>query len=167
MHKIFYKGINKSAVAIYYYIAVENDHFHINRVRYQFAGCFVYRMEHRIGKINLCGELPGKMCYTVIQSKRNNVGWNMNYTYIVECSDKSLYTGWTTNLEKRLAMHNQGKGARYTRSRRPVKLVYFEEFSTKEEAMKREYVIKQYSRMEKLRLINDKMCSLPSGTEKR
>lgn len=77
----------------------------------------------------------------------------MNYTYILECNDKSLYTGWTTDLKKRLAMHNQGKGAKYTSGRRPVKLVYFEEFDTKEEAMKREYAIKQLSRQEKLRLI--------------
>lgn len=77
----------------------------------------------------------------------------MNYTYMLECSDKSLYTGWTTDLDKRLVMHNQGKGAKYTCGRRPVKLVYFEEFSTKEEAMKREYAIKQLSRREKLNLI--------------
>ncbi|MCM1495212.1 MAG: GIY-YIG nuclease family protein [Bacteroides sp.] len=77
----------------------------------------------------------------------------MNYTYILECSDKSLYTGWTTDLERRLAMHNQGKGAKYTFSRRPVKLVYFEEFGTREEAMKREYAIKQLSRQEKQKLI--------------
>lgn len=78
----------------------------------------------------------------------------MNYTYIVECSDKSLYTGWTTNLEERLAAHNQGTGAKYTRSRRPVKLVYCEEFQTKEEAMKREYAIKQLTRKEKEELIS-------------
>lgn len=78
----------------------------------------------------------------------------MNYTYIVECNDKSLYTGWTTNLEERLAAHNQGTGAKYTRSRRPVKLVYYEEFQTKEEAMKREYAIKQLTRKEKEALIS-------------
>lgn len=83
------------------------------------------------------------------------LGENMNYTYILECSDKSLYTGWTTDLKRRLAMHNQGKGAKYTCSRRPVKLVYFEEFTTKEEAMKREYAIKQLSRQEKLKLITE------------
>lgn len=78
----------------------------------------------------------------------------MNYTYIVECSDKSLYTGWTTNLEERLAAHNQGTGAKYTRSRRPVKLVYCEEFQTKEEAMKREYAIKRLTRKDKEALIS-------------
>ncbi len=77
----------------------------------------------------------------------------MNYTYMVECSDKSLYTGWTTNLEKRLLAHNQGKGAKYTRSRLPVRLVYYEAYKTKEEAMKREYAIKQLSRTEKQKLV--------------
>lgn len=77
----------------------------------------------------------------------------MNYTYIVECRDKSLYTGWTTDLKKRIAAHNAGTGAKYTKSRRPVKLVYSEEFETKEKAMKREYAIKHMSRSEKLKLI--------------
>lgn len=77
----------------------------------------------------------------------------MNYTYIVECADKSLYTGWTTDVRKRLQAHNCGKGAKYTRSRRPVRLVYVESHDTKEEAMRREYAIKQLSREDKLRLI--------------
>lgn len=80
----------------------------------------------------------------------------MNYTYIVECRDKSLYTGWTTDLEKRIAAHNAGTGAKYTKSRRPVKLVYSEEFETKAEAMKREYAIKRMPRLEKLKLIKQK-----------
>ena len=75
-----------------------------------------------------------------------------NYTYIVECSDHTLYTGWTNDLEKRIRAHNEGKGAKYTKSRRPVRLVYFETFSTKEEAMSREYSIKKMSRQEKIRL---------------
>lgn len=79
----------------------------------------------------------------------------MNYTYIVRCSDDSLYTGWTTDLKKRVAAHNAGKGAKYTKSRRPVKLVYAESFGTKEEAMKREYAVKHMSRQKKLKLIND------------
>lgn len=81
----------------------------------------------------------------------------MNYTYIVECSDGTLYTGWTNNLEKRLEAHNAGKGAKYTKTRRPVKLVYQEQFETKEEAMSREYHIKQLSRKEKLKLIQEKI----------
>ncbi len=78
----------------------------------------------------------------------------MNYTYILQCSDGSLYTGWTNDLEKRLTAHNDGKGAKYTKTRLPVHLIYYEEFLTKEEAMQREYRIKRLSRKEKLALIN-------------
>ena len=81
----------------------------------------------------------------------------MNYTYIVECSDGTLYTGWTNNLEKRLEAHNAGKGAKYTKTRRPVKLVYQEQFETKEEAMSREYHIKQLNRKEKMKLMKEKI----------
>lgn len=77
----------------------------------------------------------------------------MNYTYIVKCSDASLYTGWTTNLDRRMGEHNSGRGAKYTRSRVPVELVYYESFLTKQEAMRREWEIKQLSRREKLQLI--------------
>ena len=77
----------------------------------------------------------------------------MNYTYILKCSDGSLYTGWTNNLQKRVADHNAGKGAKYTKGRRPVELAYYETFETKEEAMKREYAIKRLSRIEKNALI--------------
>lgn len=76
------------------------------------------------------------------------------YTYLVRCSDGTLYCGWTDNIEKRLAAHNSGKASKYTRSRLPVKLVYFETFDTKQEAMSREARIKQLSRREKLALIN-------------
>lgn len=75
-----------------------------------------------------------------------------NYTYVLKCSDNSLYTGWTNDIEKRLKSHNEGKGAKYTRGRTPVELVYLEEFDTKEAAMKREAAIKKMSRAEKLRL---------------
>ena len=77
----------------------------------------------------------------------------MNYTYIVKCSDGSLYTGWTNDLEKRIKAHNDGRGAKYTRSRRPVALAYYEEFRTKEEAMRREWEIKRMSREQKLKMI--------------
>lgn len=80
----------------------------------------------------------------------------MNYTYIVECSDGTLYTGWTNNLEKRLEAHNSGKGAKYTKTRRPVKIVYTEMFETKEEAMRCEFAIKRLSRQQKLNLISEK-----------
>ncbi|WP_408072544.1 GIY-YIG nuclease family protein [Butyrivibrio sp. JL13D10] len=79
----------------------------------------------------------------------------MNYTYIVECADGSLYCGWTNNLEKRIADHNAGKGAKYTKPRLPVVLVYSEAFATKEEAMSREWHIKQLSRSKKLDLIKN------------
>jgi putative endonuclease len=78
----------------------------------------------------------------------------MNYTYILECGDGTFYCGWTNDLENRIKAHNEGKGAKYTRPRRPVKLVYFETFDTKEEAMKREYRIKQLTRAQKEKLIN-------------
>ena len=76
-----------------------------------------------------------------------------NYTYILRCADGSLYTGWTNDLEKRIAAHNAGLGGKYTRSHRPVTLVYYECFPTKAEAMRREYAIKQLSREEKEALI--------------
>jgi putative endonuclease len=76
----------------------------------------------------------------------------MNYTYMLKCKDGSLYTGWTNNLEKRVADHNAGRGAKYTKTRRPVELVYYEEFVTRGEAMKREYAIKQMKRADKLKL---------------
>lgn len=75
------------------------------------------------------------------------------YTYMLQCRDGSLYTGWTNDLEKRVACHNAGKGGKYTASRLPVKLVYYETFETKQEAMRREYAIKQMNRKEKLKLI--------------
>ncbi|MCR4762927.1 MAG: GIY-YIG nuclease family protein [Lachnospiraceae bacterium] len=65
------------------------------------------------------------------------------YTYILECADGTLYTGWTNDLEKRVKDHNTpGKGARYTRGRMPCRLVYYEEFPDKESAMRREWEIK-------------------------
>lgn len=78
----------------------------------------------------------------------------MNYTYILVCNDGTYYTGWTTDLEHRLKAHNQGTGAKYTKARRPVSLVYYEAYETKSEAMKREYAIKQLSRKEKEHLIH-------------
>ena len=77
----------------------------------------------------------------------------MNYTYILRCRDGSLYTGWTNDLQKRLETHNAGMGAKYTRSRRPVELVYHECFETKAQAMRREAAIKRLTREEKLALI--------------
>lgn len=81
----------------------------------------------------------------------------MHYTYIVECSDGTLYTGYTNNIEKRLQAHNSNNGAKYTRGRTPVLLKYFEEFDNKSDAMKREAQIKKMRRGKKLLLINAKI----------
>jgi len=77
----------------------------------------------------------------------------VNYTYILKCADGTYYTGWTTDLERRLKAHNKGTGAKYTKARLPVSLVYHEEYASKSEAMKREYAIKQMARKEKELLI--------------
>ena len=76
------------------------------------------------------------------------------YTYILACGDGSLYTGWTNDLEKRVKTHNAGQGAKYTRSRLPVRLVYFEAFADKQAAQSREYQIKRLTRAQKLALID-------------
>lgn len=67
----------------------------------------------------------------------------MNYVYILRCADGSLYTGWTNDLEKRVKTHNAGKGAKYTKTRLPVELVYYEEYEEKGEALSREFSIKK------------------------
>jgi putative endonuclease len=79
----------------------------------------------------------------------------MAYVYILKCSDGSYYPGFTTDIERRLAEHNQGIGSKYTRSRLPVECVYQEELSSKSEAMKRESAIKKMSHNEKEKLVND------------
>ncbi|WP_425057770.1 hypothetical protein SCACP_23090 [Sporomusa carbonis] len=77
----------------------------------------------------------------------------MPYTYIVQCADGTFYTGWTTNIETRMVAHNSGSGARYTRSRLPVELVYYEIQPSQSLARKREYAIKRLSRKQKELLI--------------
>lgn len=77
----------------------------------------------------------------------------MNYAYLLLCADDSIYAGWTNDLQKRLHAHNEGHGAKYTRGRRPVRLVYAEEFATKEEAQRRECQFKKLRRTERLSLI--------------
>ena len=89
---------------------------------------------------------------------------DMNYTYILKCSDETLYTGWTNDLEKRINAHNAGKGAKYTKNRRPVELAYYEEFAAKEEAMSREYAIKQLTRRKKEELIKKGHPGIQFGT---
>ena len=75
------------------------------------------------------------------------------YCYIVECSDGTYYTGWTTDPERRVKQHNKGVGAKYTSTRRPVKLVYLEQQSTRTDAMKRELAIKKMKRVQKSKLV--------------
>ena len=76
----------------------------------------------------------------------------MTYTYILRCADGTLYTGWTNDLDRRLAAHNRGTASKYTRSRRPVAFAYVESHETKEDAMRREWEIKRLTREEKLAL---------------
>ncbi len=75
------------------------------------------------------------------------------YVYILRCSDNSLYTGWCRDLDKRISLHNAGKGAKYTRSRKPCKLVYYETIDNKSEALKREIAIKKLSKEKKEDLV--------------
>ena len=78
-----------------------------------------------------------------------------HYIYIVKCSDGTLYTGYAKDIEQRIAKHNAGKGAKYTKVRRPVTLVYSEVFETKSAALKREYEKKTLSRKKKLQMISE------------
>ncbi len=75
-----------------------------------------------------------------------------NYTYMLLCSDGSYYIGWTNDLQKRIKAHNDGTGAKYTKGRRPVELVYYEEFKTKQEAMSREYHLKKLNHKQRQEL---------------
>ena len=77
--------------------------------------------------------------------------------YILKCADGSLYTGVTNNLKKRVLAHQEGKGAKYTKGRLPLKVIYHEKLPNRSEALKREIVIKQLNRLEKLKLISDKV----------
>ena len=81
---------------------------------------------------------------------------NKNYVYMIRCKDNTLYTGWTNDLYKRIKSHNNGNGAKYTKYRGPVELVYYETFDNKSEALKREIEIKKLTRIEKLDLIKKK-----------
>ena len=79
----------------------------------------------------------------------------MNYVYLLRCADNTLYCGWTTDLNARLKAHNSGNGAKYTRSRLPVELIYQEEYEDRHEALSREWHLKRMSRAEKERLIRN------------
>lgn len=77
------------------------------------------------------------------------------YAYMLRCSDNTIYSGYTDDVERRVEVHNSGKGAKYTKIRRPVKLAYYETFDSKSEAMKREYQFKHLLRAEKEQLIKN------------
>ena len=89
----------------------------------------------------------------------------MPYTYLVQCADGSYYAGWTTDLEARVRAHNNGRGARYTRSRRPVRLVYWEVQPTRSAAQRREAVLRRLSRDQKTALVAVFEASQPSLAE--
>lgn len=99
------------------------------------------------------------MKYTMNRNHLNHC----NYTYLLQCADGTLYCGWTNHLEKRIASHNAGTGAKYTRSRRPVKLVWCESFLTKQEAMRREYRVKRMPRAKKQQLIDSFQGAIESN----
>ena len=79
----------------------------------------------------------------------------MHHVYVLSCADETLYTGYTTDVERRVAEHNAGEGAKYTRGRTPVEVVHVESYQTRSAALSREHEIKQLSRAEKVRLVRD------------
>ena len=122
---------------------------------------YSYRQDKRPKLLSLLEQYPEKRVL-IFHNRTEADAWlktseqNMSkkyYVYILRCADDTLYTGWTTDVEKRVATHNAGKGAKYTRARLPVELVHTEEFDDKIEAQKREYAIKQLTRAEKEALI--------------
>ena len=88
----------------------------------------------------------------------------MNYAYLLLCADGSLYAGWTNDLRRRLHAHNEGTGAKYTRARRPFRLVYAEAFDTKEEAQKRECQIKKLRHKQRISLVTSGQENLEMST---
>lgn len=87
----------------------------------------------------------------------------MPYVYVLECADGTLYTGYTTDVERRVAEHDAGEGAKYTRGRTPVELVHVEEYDSRSAAMSREHEIKSLSRAEKRRLVDGAGDRPPDG----
>ena len=79
----------------------------------------------------------------------------MYYAYLLRCADDTLYAGYTDDLSKRVAVHNQGKGAKYTRANKPIKIVYTKEFDNKSDALKEEFRIKHLTKEEKIKLIEN------------
>jgi putative endonuclease len=92
---------------------------------------------------------------------------DIHYIYILECGDGSYYTGYTNDLTQRLRKHEEGKGAKYTRGRGPLRLVFQESFSTKQEAMRMEFAVKKLNRSEKERIIKEGSVSYVAAKELR
>jgi len=88
----------------------------------------------------------------------------VHYVYIVQCADGTLYTGYAVDLDKRIAAHNGGRGAKYTAGRRPVSLVYSESFDSKSDALKREHELKRRTRANKQALIGKRRVPRKRGT---
>jgi len=88
-----------------------------------------------------------------------------HWVYVVECVDGSFYTGYTTDVERRVRQHDRGEGAKYTRGRTPVELVHVEAFDSKSAAMSREYEVKQLSRADKERLVESDAGTPPDRFE--
>ena len=91
----------------------------------------------------------------ILQKFKKSIMDHKAYMYVVECRDDSYYTGYTTDVKKRIAVHNSGKGAKYTRARLPVKLIFAEGFDSKEEAMSAEALFKRKTRLQKVSYLND------------
>ncbi|MFH1715370.1 MAG: GIY-YIG nuclease family protein [Elusimicrobiota bacterium] len=92
-----------------------------------------------------------------MNQKKSKIAKSRYYVYIVECSDNTLYTGYTKDLDKRIDSHNTGKGAKYTSGRAPVKLRWFRIYNTLSKALREEYRIKKLSRIEKMKLLERKI----------
>ena len=115
------------------------------RLQAAHTGCPPVKMRLVRAKIPCRPKCGFALCLAVIVTE----AMMGNYIYIVECADGTWYTGWTTDPDRRVHMHNTGKGAKYTRSRRPVRLIYTEEYETSVEAQRREYEIKHLTRAQK------------------
>ena len=100
---------------------------------------------------------PPSLWYTFRRSR----GKTMHYVYIVQCTDQTLYTGWTTDIKKRLTAHNEGRGAKRTKGRGPVVLMYLEIFEDKGAALRREMAIKKLTRQQKFQLIEEARLNCP------
>ena len=110
-------------------------------------------VQKKMSEIKSEKQQPESAKNSLKNKKAENSSGKKNYTYILRCGDGSFYTGWTTDIDKRLEEHRNGKGAKYTRGRGPLTLVHLEVFDTKSEALKREAYIKRLSRAQKEELI--------------